>query len=243
MIDSIPVHKGVTQNWAHESERVQTAESTLSCDVVLHEVWNPMSLDCEHIVLLPTIDPLLKVGFDGEIDSVCHMLRLSITVDFDDINIPFLEGINQFIEFVVVLFSLSLQLFFPLSYKLLEFRHIELFEVDFGRFFVLFPIFKSLLLGLLSFDFELFDFLLDHLVQLLLDLLLVQVSIQPLVLLAPEYEHSLWEFPCIGQKFDKGSLHSFLIDIIKIGIDENFVDSTENLFDYFHLESRFVELW
>lgn len=94
VINPIPVHKGVTQNWAHQSERVQTAESTLSCDGVLHEVWHPMSLDCEHIVLLPTIDPLLKVGFDGEIDSVCHMLRLSITVDFDDINIPFLEGIN-----------------------------------------------------------------------------------------------------------------------------------------------------
>jgi hypothetical protein len=64
-----------------EGEGVELAEPAFLDDEVVEEVWDPVSFNGQHVVLLPLLHPVLDVVFERKSDLVSHVLHLPVTIN------------------------------------------------------------------------------------------------------------------------------------------------------------------
>lgn len=76
----------------------------------------------------------------------------------------------------------------------------------------------------------------------MLDRLLVQDPVQPLLLITGEHEDQLWQFPGLAQELDDAGGDLLFLNIEEVSVDEDLIDSIEDVFDDFDLVDLSVEI-
>ena len=147
IVDSVLIDERVGLGILDKSVRIELAKSAIRHNIVVDKVLDPVPLNGQHIIFLPSIDPVLDVGFQHIVDPICDMLYLSLAFYVNHLNSQSFEGFSIFLDFGVVSLPLSFESLFLLSNHLLKFGNLRV--LLFSRLVVLLSSLKCFLLGLL----------------------------------------------------------------------------------------------